>query len=106
MCPSPVILVNGKPEKFDNPADAAGTSFSGWGNSGFASWAYSIDPNNPDETIQKLKNSTYGAGKPVYRALYPAHRWRDYHDFNTVTVNKPTECFVAPGWRYHYPRGV
>jgi sugar lactone lactonase YvrE len=32
----------------------------------------------------------------VYKALYPAHRWRDYHDFNTVTINKPTECFVAP----------
>jgi sugar lactone lactonase YvrE len=94
--PKPGYLVNGKPEKFDNPADAAGTSFSGWGNSGFASWAYSIDPNNPDETIQKLKNIPMGQVNPVYKALYPAHRWRDYHDFNTVTVNKPTECFVAP----------
>jgi hypothetical protein len=94
--PKPGYVVNGKPEKFDNPADAAGTSFSGWGNSGFASWAYSIDPNKPDETIQKLKTIPIGQVNPVYKALYPAHRWRDYHDFNTVTVNKPTECFVAP----------
>lgn len=94
--PKPGHLVNGKPEKFDNPADAAGTSFSGWGNSGFASWAYSVDPKNPDETIQKLKSIPMGQVTPVYKALYPAHRWRDYHDFNTVTVNKLTECFVAP----------
>ncbi|SEP02131.1 SMP-30/Gluconolaconase/LRE-like region-containing protein [Mucilaginibacter gossypiicola] len=94
--PKPGYLVNGKPEKFDNPADAAGTSFSGWGNSGFASWAYSITPNSPDETIQKLKTIPMGQVNPVYKALYPAHRWRDYHDFNAVTVNKPTECFVAP----------
>ncbi|WP_208644847.1 glycosyl hydrolase family 28-related protein [Mucilaginibacter kameinonensis] len=94
--PKPGYLINGKPEKFDNPADAGGTSFSGWGNSGFASWAYSIDPNNPDETIQKLKIVPMGQVNPVYKALYPAHRWRDYHDFNAVTVNKLTECFVAP----------
>ena len=28
--------------------------------------------------------------------MYPGHRWRDYHDFNTVTVNRPEECFIAP----------
>ncbi|AYL99405.1 gluconolaconase [Mucilaginibacter celer] len=94
--PKPGYLVNGKPEKFDNPADASGTSFSCWGNSGFASWAYSINPENADESIQKLNTIPMGQVKQVYKALYPAHRWRDYHDFNTVTVNKPTECFVAP----------
>ena len=52
--PKPDYLINGKPEVFTNPPDAAGTSFSGWGNSGFATWVYSVDPNNPDETIQLL----------------------------------------------------
>jgi hypothetical protein len=94
--PKPGYLINGKQEEFKNPADAAGTSFSGWGNSGFASMAYSIDPENPDETISGLKKEAMPIGKTIYRALYPAHRWRDYHDFNTVSVNKPTECFVAP----------
>jgi sugar lactone lactonase YvrE len=37
-----------------------------------------------------------GSISHIYKALYPAHRWRDGHDFNTVTVNKPAECFVAP----------
>jgi DNA-binding beta-propeller fold protein YncE len=94
--PKPGYLVNGKPEEFKNPPDAAGTSFSGWGNSGFGSLVYSINPENPDETIVPLKKEAMPTGKTVYQALYPAHRWRDYHDFNTVSVNKPTECFVAP----------
>jgi len=87
---------DGKPEVFTNPPDAAGTSFSGWGNSGFATWVYSVDPSNPDETIHLLPTVQMGSIPHIYKALYPAHRWRDGHDFNTVTVNQPTECFVAP----------
>lgn len=94
--PKPGYLVNGKPEEFKNPLDAAGTSFSGWGNSGFASLVYSIDPDDPDATIEPLKKIAMPASKTIYSALYPSHRWRDYHDFNTVSVNKPTECFIAP----------
>ncbi|MEN0053429.1 MAG: glycosyl hydrolase family 28-related protein [Mucilaginibacter sp.] len=94
--PKPGYLVDGKPEEFKNPADAAGTSFSGWGNSGFGSLVYSVDPENPDETIQLLNKQAIPTGKTIYQALYPAHRWRDFHDFNTVSVNKPTECWVAP----------
>jgi len=32
----------------------------------------------------------------VYKALYPSNRWRDYHDFNTVSLNRNEECWVAP----------
>jgi hypothetical protein len=94
--PKPGYLVNGKPEVYTNPPDAAGTSFSGWGNSGFGTLVYSIDPNNPDETIHLLDKVNMGTVKMVYKALYPAHRWRDYHDFNTISVAKVSECFVAP----------
>ncbi len=94
--PKPGYLVNGKPEEFKNPPDAGGTSFSGWGNSGFGTLVYSVDPNNPDETIQLLKKAPMGSINPVYKALYPAHRWRDYHDFNTITVARARECWVAP----------
>lgn len=89
-------MVNGKQEVFTNPPDAGGTSFSGWGNSGFATWVYSVDPNNPDETIKLLDTAKMGSIQNVYKALYPGHRWRDYHDFNTVTATRPEECFVAP----------
>ncbi len=94
--PKPGYLVNGKPEEFKNPPDAGGTSFSGWGNSGFGTLVYSVDPNNPDETIHLLKQAPMGSVSPVYKALYPAHRWRDYHDFNTITVARDQECWVAP----------
>jgi len=94
--PKPGYLINGKPEVYTNPPDAAGTSFSGWGNSGFGTLVYSIDPNNPDETIHLLDKVKMGSVKQVYKALYPAHRWRDYHDFNTIAIAKAEECWVAP----------
>jgi hypothetical protein len=76
--------------------DAGGTSFSGWGNSGFGTWVYAIDPDNPEETIQLLPKAPMGSIAPVHKALYPANRWRDFHDFNTVAMLRPSECFVAP----------
>lgn len=94
--PKPGWLVDGRQETFSNPPDAAGTSFSGWGNSGFATWVYSVDPENPDESIHLLPRIPMGSITHPYKVLYPAHRWRDYHDFNTVSVNRPEECFVAP----------
>ncbi|MFI5194387.1 MAG: glycosyl hydrolase family 28-related protein [Chitinophagales bacterium] len=94
--PKPGYLLNGEPEVFRNPPDAAGTSFSGWGNSGFGTLVYSIDPANPDETIQLLEQKKMKSLSSIYKALYPAHRWRDYHDFNTITVNEADSCFVAP----------
>jgi hypothetical protein len=94
--PWPGHLVDGRQEEFPNPPDAAGTSFSGWGNSGFGTLAYSIDPENPDETIRLLPRVPMGEGRTVYKAMYPAHRWRDFHDFNTISVSRAKECFVAP----------
>ena len=67
-----------------------------WGNSGFATWVYSINPENPDETIQLLQRVPMGSVKNVAKALYPSNRWRDHHDFNAVSVRVPENCFVAP----------
>lgn len=94
--PQPGLLINGGPEKFDNPADASGTSFSGWGNSGFGTLVFSIDPANPEESIQLLKKVPMGSVAGISKALYPSNRWRDFHDFNTVSVNRAEECWVAP----------
>lgn len=94
--PQPGYMVNGKQETVPALPDAYGTSFSGWGNSGFASWVYSIDPSNPEATIELLPKVPYTQIKSVHKALYPANRWRDYHDFNEVSVYKPEYCFVAP----------
>jgi hypothetical protein len=94
--PQPGLIINGEQEKYSNPPDAAGTSFSGWGNSGFGTLAYSINTDHADETIRPLKKIPMNAINNVYKALYPSNRWRDSHDFNMVTVNRNEECFVAP----------
>jgi len=89
-------LVNGQQEAFENPPDAAGTSFSGWGNSGFASWVYSLDPADPDHTIKLCKRAAIKSLDTVAKAYYPAHRWRDYHDFKKMVMDRPDSCWVAP----------
>jgi hypothetical protein len=89
-------MVNGVQETVPTLPDAAGTTFSAWGNSGWAVWAYSIDPNNPEETIQKLPKRPMGSISNVKKAIYPAHRWRDLKDFDKISVTPPAECFMAP----------
>ncbi|HVY73725.1 MAG TPA: glycosyl hydrolase family 28-related protein [Puia sp.] len=94
--PKPGYRIHGEPEVFTNPPDAAGTSFSGWGNSGFGTLVYSVDPNNPDETIRLLEKKKMRDMASVHQAFYPAHRWRDSHDFNRIVVAEADSCFVAP----------
>src|SRR5664279_5661758 len=59
--PQQGFLINGQQEKYVNPPDASGTSFSGWGNSGFGTLVYSLNPGNPDETIQRLEKVSMGS---------------------------------------------
>ncbi len=94
--PQPGYKINGEQESVPVLPDAGGTSFSGWGNSGFATWLYSIDPNNPEESIKKLPKVPMGSVNKVAKALYASNKWRDFHDFNEVSVYVPEECFVAP----------
>ena len=101
--PQPGFIINGETEKYTNPPDAAGTSFSGWGNSGFGTRAYSVDPGNPDETIRELEKVPMGSVSNVYKALYPSNRWRDSHDFNSISVAQTDDCLVAPDGRTIIP---
>ena len=84
--------------------DAGGTSFSGWGNSGFAIAVYSIKPENPEETISLMPMFPMKDIKHVHKALYPANRWRDFHDFNTVSLRVPENCFIAPDGKTIIPQ--
>jgi hypothetical protein len=76
--------------------DTRGTSFAGYGNDAFETRAYSIDPDDPEATISLLPRVPMGSVARVAKALYPSNRWRDFHDFNTVVMFRPEECFVAP----------
>ena len=94
--PQPGYLIGGKQETVPVLPDAEGTSFSKWGNNGFATWVYSIDPENPDETIRLLPKVKMGTINPIAKALYPSNRWRDSHDFDQVSLFVPENCFAAP----------
>jgi hypothetical protein len=94
--PQPGLLIDGKQESFQNPPDASGTSFSGWGNSGFATFVYAVDPDHPEETITILDRVSMASLKDIHKALYPSNRWRDYHDFNQVSLTRDSACWVAP----------
>jgi hypothetical protein len=94
--PQPGFLVNGKEEHFENPPDANGTSFSAWGNSGFATWVYAVDPENPEGSIQILDKIPMGSVTGLYKALYPSNRWRDSHDFDKISLVRNDRCWVAP----------
>lgn len=94
--PQPGYLINGERETVPNYPDSHGTSFAGWGNSGFETKFYAIDPSNPDETFTILPKVKMGSVKTIAKALYPSNRWRDFHDFNQVVCYKPEWCFVAP----------
>jgi sugar lactone lactonase YvrE len=93
--PQPGFLVNGKEEHFENPPDAAGTSYSGWGNSGFRTMVYSIKPENPEETIQMLARVPMVTVTDIHKSLYPSNRWRDHHDFDNISLSRNTECWLA-----------
>ena len=91
--PQPGYLIDGAQERVyrlpdDNPM------YSGWGNSGWAALAYSIDPDNPDETFAPLPRLATKEVQNVRRVVYPAHRWRG--DFNSVVVAMPEQSFIAP----------
>lgn len=72
----------------DNPM------YSGWGNSGWAAWAYSINPDNPDETFMPMPRIATKDAKNVRRIIHPASRWRG--DFHSVVVATPEHSFIAP----------
>lgn len=91
--PQPGFMVNGAQESVprlpdDNPM------YSGWGNSGWAAWAYSINPGNPDATMAPLPRVATNSVRHVKRIVYPSSRWRG--DFDKVVVNMPENSFVAP----------
>jgi hypothetical protein len=88
--------INGEPEVYTNDADAEGTSYSFWYKKGAAVKIYAIDPDHPDSSFRVLEKVPMDKIGNIYKALYPANRWRDSSDYLSVAVNRPESCFVAP----------
>ena len=102
--PQPGYTVNGRQEAFEPLPDGSGTSFFGYGNSTSPTMFYSIDPDNPEETMRPLALVPMGQVKNVHKALYPSNRRRDRHDFDQVSVYTPEMCFVAPDGKTIIPQ--
>ncbi|MCF0070354.1 SMP-30/gluconolactonase/LRE family protein [Dyadobacter sp. CY261] len=94
--PKQGYIRNGRPETFPNPPDAAGTSFSGWGNNGFGTLVYSINTDKPEETIRRLLWLPLGKKKDIVKTLNPSNRRRDSGDLLKVSTNEFNTCWVAP----------
>lgn len=94
--PKPGYLLNGKAETFPNPPDAAGTSFSGWGNSGFGTLVYAMNPDQPEESMHLLQKVPLEKVTRIVKTLNPSNRRRDSGDFLKVSTNQFNECWLAP----------
>jgi len=94
--PKPGYMIDGKPETFPNPPDAAGTSFSGWGNSGFGTLVYAMNPDQPEETMHLLQKMPLDKVTGIVKTLNPSNRRRDSGDFVKVSTNTFKECWLAP----------
>lgn len=91
--PQPGYLVNGEQERVPRlPDDNPG--YSGWGNSGWAAWAYSFDPENPDGSFNPMERIPSEETGNMEKALYPSSRWRG--DFDKNITFTPENNFIAP----------
>jgi hypothetical protein len=88
--------LDGKPEVYPKPPDSANTAYGRWYNTGSTVKAYALDPAKPEAEMQPLRTAAMGTVAKPAKALYPANRWRDGNDYLSITVRKPTECFIAP----------
>jgi len=79
-----------------NLPDAAGSTYSHWGNTGFEPRFYSIDPLDPEGSMTVLPKVPFSSIRKISKAYYPSHRWRDLNDFDKVSTFVPDSCFIAP----------
>ncbi|MBN2806523.1 MAG: hypothetical protein JXR22_07670 [Prolixibacteraceae bacterium] len=90
--PQPGLLVNGEQESVEKLPDD-NPMYSGWGNGGWATLAYAINPDQPDD-MEPLKRINTEDAHHVERVIYPTHRWRS--DFENVVLGMPKTSFLAP----------
>lgn len=88
--------IGGRPEVYPKPRDAEGISYGIWYNTGSTVKLYSIDPASPEKSMRILETVPMDDVHGIYKALYPANRWRDNNDYLDITVRKPDRCYVAP----------
>jgi len=100
--PQPGYKVGGKQETVKRlPDDNPG--YSSFGNSGWAAYCYSINPDNPDETFTPMPRLATKNIKKIAKAYYPSSRW--HYTFDNTAVYYPDSSFVAPDGITVIPEG-
>jgi len=84
------LMVNGKPDAVPTLEDD-NVAWSGWGNGGWGPEAYSIDPDDPDNTFTVLERVPSKDLKNIGKAFYPTSRWR--YDTEAAVVKVPVYYF-------------
>jgi hypothetical protein len=91
--PQPGYMVGGKQETVKRLADD-NPAYSSYGNSGWAAYPASFNPDDPDETFKPMPRAATGGLTPINRAFYPSGRW--HYTFENAAVYFPDSAFIAP----------
>jgi hypothetical protein len=91
--PQPGYMINGMQEIVkrlpdDNPA------YSSYGNSGWAAYCYSIDPDDPDESFLPMPRVATADIDSFRKTYYPSSRW--HYTFDQAAAYYPDSAFMAP----------
>jgi hypothetical protein len=91
--PQPGYLVNGEQETMKRLPDD-NVAYSSWGNSGWAAYCYSIDPDDPDNTFKSMPRVATADIRDFHKTYYPSSRW--HYTFDNAVLYYPDSAFVAP----------
>jgi polygalacturonase len=91
--PQPGLLINGEQERAKVLPDD-NEAYSSWGNGGWAALAYSIDPNDPDNTFEVMPRIATSDIQEFSKTYYPSSRW--HYTFDEAVMYYPDSAFVAP----------
>lgn len=86
----------GQPIVNVKPADAKGTSYGGWYLADAVVKVYTMDPNDPENTMKMLSKVPAKDMPKVAQSLHPANRWRDNNDTLWAVVQETEMTTVAP----------
>lgn len=90
--PQPGFYNDDPPKTIETLSDN-NPNYSGWGNGGWATLAYAINPNKPDD-MQVLNLVKTSELKNIQGVIHPTHRWRN--NFEQVATDLAETSFIAP----------
>lgn len=86
-------MVDGEQERVNRLPDD-NEAYSSWGNSGWAALAYSIDPDDPDNTFKIMPRVATSDIEELSKTYYPSSRW--HYEFDEAALYNPDSAFIAP----------